>query len=946
MAPRRTPRDSGERGTHVDKRFGGVLAVIGLTATLLAGIGAVDAAPADGEVHARDAFASRGSYAIATAGTSAAPAARAGGLTAGIELRGDNGLLRDAVAAAGGVVTGEVDGVVHARVPQAQAAALEANPGVESMGPLPPLRPAEQSEGVALTGADAWLGEGTDGTGVDVAIVDIGFAGWSEQLGTELPASVATSFSSCAASDESEHGTAVAEIVHDMAPGATLHLVCVDDTYDLYPNSVALNYLAANDVEVAVASIGTFTASRGDGSSSLDRAINQSRRDGTLWVVAAGNAGDAHVRIPKGAPTQPRDVVDQPGYYIDAVDANTGATFDPFIRFRVPAGGVVAIDARWDAFPYTRIDFDLLAFTSAAVSNAGFVNGSFNDQLNQSLVPPIETFAFQNDAAVARDFYLAVDAYSPVSVPIDIFFVGAYNVEYLTAAGTVSDPGTGPGVLTVGAACAANGVIEPFSSRGPTTDGRVKPDLVGPDGTTSSIYGPASGCLGGFLGTSAATPHVGGAAALVLDADPDLGPTDVQGILERRATPGGVAGKDSTWGWGQLALGAADVPQAPQGDLFTGLSPSRRVLDTRTSATPLAGGSTRQIPIAGTNGVPADATAVVLSVVAVKPTAAGYLTAFPAGAARPVASSLNFAAGQVISNSVTVGLGPNGAVSLFNYAGSTNVVVDIAGWYGPSAATGLATVDPIRAVDTRPGRSTRIAVPGGDLGGAEVLTAKLAGNPLIPEVPASAVAVVLNAAVTAPTITGHLTVWPDGLAKPLASNLNFDKGATVANLVVAKTGTDGQVKVATNGGKAHVILDIVGYYDASAPGRFVALPTVNRVVDTRTGTGGPQRQANANQTTNVELTELYGVPRDALAAVLNVTAIKPESVGHLRVWGSGPLPTASTLNFRAGAIIGNAALVGFGPSAELGEGWFGVYTSSQGPTDLVADVSGYFISPL
>ena len=716
----------------MDKRFGGVLAVVGLTASLLAGIGAVDAAPADDGVHARDVFASRGSYAPATAGTSAVPTARARGLTAGMELRGDNGAVRKAVADAGGVVTGEIDGVVHARVPEEQTAALEANPDVESVGPLPRLRPAEESEGVALTGAGTWLGVGTDGTGVDVAIVDIGFAGWSAQLGTELPASVATSFGGCAASDETEHGTAVAEIVHDMAPGATLHLVCVDDTYDLYPNSTALNYLAANDVEVAVASIGTFTESRGDGSSSVDMAINQSRRNGTLWVVAAGNAGDAHVRIPKGAPTQPRDVIDQPGYFIDAVDANAAATFDPFIRFRVPAGGVVEVDARWDAFPYTRIDFDLLAFTSAAVSNAGFVNGSFNDQLNQNLVPPIETFAFQNDAAVARDFYLAVDAYSPVSVPIDIFFVGAYNVEYLTAAGTVSDPGTGPGVLTVGATCAANGVIEPFSSRGPTTDGRVKPDLVGPDGTTSSIYGPASGCLGGFLGTSAATPHVGGAAALVLDADPDLGPTDVQGILERRATPAGVAGKDSTWGWGQLALGAADVPQAPQGDLFTGLSPSRRLLDTRTSATPLVGGSTRQIPIAGTNGVPADATAVVLSVVAVKPTAAGYLTAFPAGAARPVASSLNFAPGQIISNSVTVGLGPNGAIGLFNYAGSTNVVVDIAGWYGPTATTGLATVDPIRAVDTRAGKSTRVAVPGGDIGGNEVLTVELAGNPRHP----------------------------------------------------------------------------------------------------------------------------------------------------------------------------------------------------------------------
>ena len=339
-------------------------------------------------------------------------------------------------------MTGETDGVVHARVPEEQTAALEAHPDVESVGPLPRLRPAEESEGVALTGAGTWLGVGTDGTGVDVAIVDIGFAGWSAQPGTELPASVATSFGACAASDETEHGTAVAEIVHDMAPARPSTSSASTTPTTCTPTPPRSTTWPRTTWRWPSRSIGTFTESRGDGSSSVDMAINQSRRNGTLWVVAAGNAGDAHVRIPKGAPTQPRDVVDQPGYYIDAVDANAAATFDPFIRFRVPAGGVVEVDARWDAFPYTRIDFDLLAFTSAAVSNAGFVNGSFNDQLNQNLVPPIETFAFQNDAAVARDFHLAVDAYSPVSVPIDIFFVGAYNVEYLTAAGTVSDPGT------------------------------------------------------------------------------------------------------------------------------------------------------------------------------------------------------------------------------------------------------------------------------------------------------------------------------------------------------------------------------------------------------------------------------------------------------------------------------------------------------------------------
>ena len=79
-------------------------------------------------------------------------------------------------------------------------------------------------------------------------------------------------------------------------------------------------------------------------------------------MVASGNAGDAHVRIPKGAPIQRRDVVDQPGYYIDTVDANVGATFDPFIKFRVPGGRRSSqIDGALGRLPRHRTrDFDLL----------------------------------------------------------------------------------------------------------------------------------------------------------------------------------------------------------------------------------------------------------------------------------------------------------------------------------------------------------------------------------------------------------------------------------------------------------------------------------------------------------------------------------------------------------------------------------------------------------
>ena len=306
----------------------------------------------------------------------------------------------------------------------------------------------------------------------------------------------------------------------------------------------------------------------------------------------------------------------------------------------------------------------------------------------------------------------------------------------------------------------------------------------------------------------------------MLDANPDLGPlTDVQGILERPRHPGWRGGQGQHLGVGAARPRRRRRPASAAGGPLHRAEPlaSPARLDTRTSATPLTGRIHPADPDRGHNERPgrrhrrrpqrgggqADGGRVPHRV----PLRCGA-TVRVQPQLRPRAGHLEQRHGRPRARTA-----PSGSST----TGSTNVVVDIAGLVradGHDAAS--QTVDPIRAVDTRP-PSHAITVPGGDIGGTEVLTVKLAGNPPSPRCRRRPAAVVLNAAVTGPTITGHLTVWPNGLAKPLASSLNFDKGATVANLVVAKTGTNGQVNVATNGGKAHVILDIVGYYDTCAP---------------------------------------------------------------------------------------------------------------------------------
>src|SRR5439155_17747237 len=101
------------------------------------------------------------------------------------------------------------------------------------------------------------------------------------------------------------------------------------------------------------------------------------------------------------------------------------------------------------------------------------------------------------------------------------------------------------------------GVIEPYSSRGPTLDGRTKPDLTGPDGVTTATYGHADGCdSNGFFGTSAASPHVAGAAALVLQGSLSRTVSQLRRLLEARVVDRGAAGVDDDYGAGSLALGA------------------------------------------------------------------------------------------------------------------------------------------------------------------------------------------------------------------------------------------------------------------------------------------------------------------------------------------------------------------------------------------------------
>ena len=244
---------------------------------------------------------------------------------------------------------------------------------------------------------------------------------------------------------------------------------------------------------------------------------------------------------------------------------------------------------------------------------------------------------------------------------------------------------------------------------------------------------------------------------------------------------------------------------------------------------------------------------------------------------------------------------------------------------------------PSRILDTRSG--VGIGGTPNAIGPAGVIDLQVTGAA---GVPAGAKAVALNVTATNASGPSHLTVWPKGSVQPDASNLNFSSGVSVPNLVIAQLGTDGKVSIRNNQGTVHVVADVQGWYSNTGdPGsRYVPIDP-QRILDTREGLGAPQAQVGADGVIELAVTGVANVPANAAAVVLNMTvdqATGPEA--FLTVWPSGnSMPTASNLNFTGGPATTNLVI------ARVGAGGKVAIYNSQGATDVIADVQGWFTAP-
>jgi subtilisin family serine protease len=388
-------------------------------------------------------------------------------------------------------------------------------------------------EGVAVTEADEWHDAGIRGQGIKVGIIDVGFFGYQEQLGEGLPDNVhlEPDYFERLFNDE-VHGAAVAEIIHEMAPDAELYF-----GIGYFPqalNDTAL-WMAENGVQIINYSVG---GSYGpfDGTSVDARIVDQITERDILWVNSAGNEAEAHWS----------------GTFTDS-NGDGFHEFSPGEQLLPILGGFQGTLSWWEG--NRDADYDLCFFDREGEELLGC---SAETQAPGAGIDPVETAQIEPDTY----YQLAIQLYGDDSTgsPLEIYVTkGLIHPDHTVAEQSLVTPADARGSLTVGAAYWQNDELMSYSSHGPTGDGRAKPDISAPTHVKSVAYPDSQG----FGGTSAAAPHVAGAAAVVLSAFPDMSRNELANYLIENSLDLGPDGYDLGYGEGRLALGEPPSAGAP-----------------------------------------------------------------------------------------------------------------------------------------------------------------------------------------------------------------------------------------------------------------------------------------------------------------------------------------------------------------------------------------------
>ena len=448
---------------------------------------------------------------------------------------------------------------IEAYVPVSLLGQVSERPGVIRVREIAPPQATQIAQQVAghgppVHGSSAWNQAGFSGQGIKGGVIDsnFGFNDFSGLMGTELPSTVQArcytslgKFTRFLAGCEnsilgSDHGTLLAEAVMDIAPEASLYIAAPWSLGDL---RTATDWMVSQGVSVIVHGVTYRFDGPGDGTSrfsnsslkTVDRAVS----GGIVWVDAAGNQGQSTWFGPP--------VNSDGDIWIDFNGPDEG------IDIQLEAGQEIRVQLRWeDSWSRAASDFDLLVYT---YPTQVIVASSFDPQQGRLGQIPFESLSYR----ASRDgwYYVGVAHYSgstPGWIQVNVW--GVDSIEYHTERGSIGNPAESrnPGMLAVGAAPWYNAqIIEPYSSRGPTPDGRVKPEIVGATCGETALR-PLNESNEGFCGTSQSAPHIAGMAALVRQRFSTYTPVQVANYLKEHAEQRESPDPNNTWGHGFAKL--------------------------------------------------------------------------------------------------------------------------------------------------------------------------------------------------------------------------------------------------------------------------------------------------------------------------------------------------------------------------------------------------------
>jgi len=352
-----------------------------------------------------------------------------------------------------------------------------------------------------------------------------------------------------------------------------------------------------------------------------------------------------------------------------------------------------------------------------------------------------------------------------------------------------------------------------------------------------------------------------------------------------------------------------------------------------------------EFKVTGVGGVPtAGVGSVMLNITAASPPSGGIAKFFPKPpntswyddessfpAVNPRGPVIIWNANEDIANLMIVPVGVGGKVRIESVSGSdVNLIADVVGWFDEQqpgqTGSGLTAVAPQRLLDTR----HAVGGPQRPFASGESRDLQLAG---LAGIPGDASAVVGTVTGVSPARPAYVTVWPKGTGRAETSVLNSSPGSALPNLVTIGLGSGGW-SFFTDQGPHDLLFDAVGYFRQGSGGLVTAM-VPSLLLDTQAGVGGPRSGFTEGENRLLQVAGRGGVPADATAVYLSVTANHSTATSYLTVWPGGPRPDTSNLNWVAGTARSDLVLVPLGPG-----GTVQVY-NALGQVQVVADVVAY-----